>query len=226
MWLNIGLKEDRQSLVNFYAQKSRTCRTNKTKSPQKLIWRLSYTPLSADPRHGQVFDNYIPSYNYHVRASFAIIAAYSIIEEIQFGIRSSAKKSRFIKVNETATWNPTIYSDMEAPLSSVGLSCNRNFHWVERGDLTEVQKEIKPNFGQLIYKGHKIIRDLDMELIEAIHRCSYIRNFIVAHKFKSYTQYISPYDVFNVQSVARLLLLHKLNLWETSRSWRTDIKVK
>ncbi|NOW94760.1 hypothetical protein [Mucilaginibacter sp. SG564] len=184
----------------------------------------SFTPHSANPIYGQVFDNFNPSYHYHVIASYAIICAFSIIEEIGLEIRSSATKQRFIKEGASSVWNPVIYNETDDRLKEVGLSASYNFPWVERGAETEVQKDIKPKFGAPAYPGHPEIRDVNMELIEAIHRCSYIRNFIAAHKFKMLTQFISPYDVYNVQCVSRLLLVHKLGLWNNLLTWRDDIK--
>lgn len=184
----------------------------------------SFTPHSANPIYGQVFDNFNPSYHYHVIASYAVICAFSIIEEIGLEIRSSAAKQRFIKEGENSLWNPVIYNETDNRLKEIGLSASYNFHWVERGAETEVQKDIKPKFGVPVYPDHLEIRDVNVELIEAIHRCSYIRNFIAAHKFQALTQFISPYGVYNVQSVSRLLLIHKLGLWSNLLSWREDIK--
>lgn len=184
----------------------------------------SFTPHSANPIYGQVFDNFNPSYHYHVIASYAVICAFSIIEEIGLEIRSGAAKQRFIKEGEKSSWNPVIYNETDNRLKEIGLSASYNFHWVERGAETEVQRDVKPKFGLPVYPDHLEIRDVNVELIEAIHRCSYIRNFIAAHKFQALTQFISPYDVYNVQSVSRLLLIHKLGLWSKLLSWRDYIK--
>lgn len=184
----------------------------------------SFTPHSADPVRGQIFDNYINSYSYHVKASYAIISAFSIIEELGLEVRSSATNPRFN--NGKTGWNPQVYDNLDKRLIEVGLTASRTYQWIERGVETDVQKDIKPKFGTLIYPGNPVVRDVDIELAEAIHRCSYIRNFIAAHKFNKLTAFLSPYDVFNVQMVARLLLLHKLGSWNTMMSWRDEIKLK
>lgn len=110
--------------------------------------------------------------NYHVIASYAVICAFSIIEEIGLEIRSSAAKQRFIKEGENSLWNPIIYNETDNRLKEIGLSASYNFHWVERGAETEVQKDIKPKLGVPVYPDHLEIRDVNVELIEAIHRCS------------------------------------------------------
>jgi hypothetical protein len=185
----------------------------------------SFTPHSANPVYGQKFDNFDPSYRYHVVASYAVNCAFSIIEEIGLEIRTSSKKQRFIKNGLISSWNPVVYQETDDRLKGVGLAASFNFQWIERGDETDVQKDIKPKFGVPVFSDNTVIRDVNIELIEAIHRCSYIRNFISAHKFSELTQFISPYDVYNVQTVSRLLLIHKIGLWSTLLKWRQDIKI-
>jgi hypothetical protein len=184
----------------------------------------SFTPHSANPTYGQKFDNFDPSYRYHVIASYAVNCAFSIIEEIGLEIRTSSKKPRFIKNGEISFWNPVVYQETDDRLKEVGLTASFDFHWTERGNETDVQKDVKPKFGVPVFPGNSVIRDVYIELIEAIHRCSYIRNFISAHKFSELTQFISPYDVYNVQTVSRLLLIHKIGLWSMLLDWRQDIK--
>jgi hypothetical protein len=183
----------------------------------------SVSPHSVNPVYGKVFDNYDPSYHYHVIASYAVICAFSVLEEIGLEIRSSSKNPRFIKNDGEEIWNPVVYQETEKRLKEIGLSASYQFHWVERGEETEVQKHVKPKFGVRIYLNDPELRDTNMELIEAIHRCSYIRNFIASHKFKTQTQFISPYDVHNVQTVSRVLLINRLGLWPNLLNWRNDI---
>jgi hypothetical protein len=183
----------------------------------------SISPHSANPIYGKVFDNFDTSYHYHVIASYAVICAFSVIEEIGLEIRSSNQKPRFIKNEGDDVWNPLIYKTTDKKLKEIGLSASYNFQWVERGEETEVQKNVKPKFGTRVYPDQTEIRDVNIELIEAIHRCSYFRNYIASHKFKTLTQFLSPYDVHNVQTVSRILLLNSLGLWPNLLSWRDDI---
>ena len=61
----------------------------------------SFTPHSASPRHRQVFENYDAQYVYHTHAAFAIIAAFSAIEEIGMEVRASQENPRFIDGNRS-----------------------------------------------------------------------------------------------------------------------------
>lgn len=175
----------------------------------------SMTPHSAHPKYGQMFDHYKFNKSYHTSGAFAIIAAFSVIEELGLEIRSSSKNHRFID-NENGEWNPTVLNDVTERLKEIGITKKDTFDWIFRGNRTEIEKDLKPYFGhdsEWTKMGEEV-RDKTLTFPEAIHNASYLRNFIASHKFKELTQYISPYDIFNVQSLARNLILRKLGIWQ------------
>ena len=175
----------------------------------------SFTPHSADPNYGQVFENYDIQHQSHTRSAFAIISAFSVIEELGLEIRSGAKNPRFLDVDR-GEWNPKIHDNISKRLKEAGVNSDLTIDWVFRGNPTRIENEIKPIFGydsQWQVYGPEI-RDKTLTFPEAIHNASYLRNFIAAHKFNELTQYISPYDVFNIQGLARQLILRKYDLWE------------
>lgn len=176
----------------------------------------SFHPYSADPRYGQVFDNYYLKRDYHTKAAFAIITAFAVIEELGLEIRSSQKNPRFLN-KDTGEWNSEVLSDIQQRLNKNNISNEITYDWVYRGTPTRIEQTIKPYFGfdSEWTKYGEAVRDKTLTIPEAIHNASYLRNFIAAHKFTDLTQYISPYDVFNVQMLARKLILIKLGLWET-----------
>ncbi|MDE5416994.1 hypothetical protein L3049_03160 [Labilibaculum sp. DW002] len=176
----------------------------------------SCSPGSVNPRFGQIFDHYDVKHNYHTTAAFAITSAFSVIEELGLEIRSSSKNKRFTN-NETGEWNPKVLSNINKRLVDSGIATDVTFDWVYRGMPTCIEKEMKPFFGfdsQWVIYGEDV-RDKTLTLPEAIHNASYLRNFIAAHKFNELTQHISPYDIFNVQSLARQMILLKMGLWQS-----------
>lgn len=176
----------------------------------------SFNPHSADPRYGQIFDNYDIRREYHTKAAFAIISAFSVIEELGLEIRSSSKNPRFINT-EKGEWNPNVLENIQKRLEESNITNNQTFDWIYRGTPTLIEQGIKPYFGfdsEWIKYGDAI-RDKTLTIPEAIHNASYLRNFIAAHKFDELVKYISPYDIFNVQMLARKLILYKLGLWQT-----------
>lgn len=175
----------------------------------------SMTPHSANPKYGQVFEHYNMDKGYHTSGAFAITAAFSAVEELGLEVRSSGVKPRFLD-KEKGNWNPKVLNDIEKRLSKIGISKNDTFDWIFRGDKTEVENDFKPYFGydSEWTKMNKDVRDQTLSFPEAIHNLSYLRNFIASHKFNKLTQFISPYDIFNAQSLARNLILRKLGLWK------------
>lgn len=169
----------------------------------------SFTPHSASPRYGQIFENYDSQYVYHTQAAFAFIAAFSAVEEIGMDIRASREKLRFID----GKWNPVVFADIENRLAKIGISPTDTITWVRRGAPTKVEKSIKYVFGRPTEANDEdTVRDVYLSFPEAIQYAAELRNFIAAHKFNELTQYLSPYDVYNIQNLVRLLLLGKLSL--------------
>ena len=174
----------------------------------------SFAPHSANPKYGQVFNNYNVQHQNHTRYAFAIISAFSVIEELELEIRSSSKKHRFTN-NDEGIWNEEVYEDIVKRLEQVGIANDSTFDWIYRGTPTRIENDIKPLFG---YDSKwtdygEDIRDKTLTFPQAIHNASYLRNFIAAHKFNELTQFVSPYDVFNIQCLARQLILNKIGFW-------------
>ena len=184
-------------------------------------WRLSrdldsFTPHSAAPIHGQVFPTHYPDERYHVDAAYAIIAGYSAIEELGLEVRSSREKPRFLK-DQKDQWNPVVLRDISERLGEVGIDAAEEIEWVIRGAPRRIERELQPILGyDSSWSNSSEVRDGILKVVDAIHYSSFIRNFVAAHKFGELVGELGPYDVFNVQSVARRLLLGCLGIWKTS----------
>lgn len=176
----------------------------------------SFRPHSIDPRYGQYFEHYDIKRQFHTKAAIAIISAFSVIEELGLEVRSSAKKPRFLDV-KSGEWNPIVLDNINRRLSEANIEATETFDWVYRGDETRIEQEIKPFFGydSEWTKYGTEVRDKTLTYPEAIHNSSYLRNYISAHKFNELTQYFSPYDVYNVQALARKVILLKYGFWKT-----------
>ncbi|MEW5597008.1 hypothetical protein ABGT24_26670 [Peribacillus frigoritolerans] len=171
----------------------------------------SFTPHSASPIHGQVFSVEDREYSYHVSAAYAFLSAYSIIEELGLDIRSSQEKPRFTKSKE---WNPVVKEDIIKRLSGIGVNEFETINWLIRGTPSELYTSIKPKLGiNSKWSDGEIVNDQEMKIYDAIHYCSYIRNYFIGHKFDEVISYINPYDIYNVQMLVRRLILGKLDLW-------------
>lgn len=170
----------------------------------------SFTPHSASPIHGQVFSIADRGYSYHVKAAYAFVSAYSIIEELGLDIRSSSKSPRFLKDGE---WNSEVKNDILRRLNEIGISEDDTLVWIIRGTPSELYKSIKPKLGiNTEWTDGIVVNDQEMKIYDAIHYCSYIRNFFLAHSFNEVVCYINPYDIHNVQRLVRMLIMSRIDL--------------
>lgn len=177
------------------------------------VARESITWWSTHPRHGQVFEKSSEHHADQVNTSVAINLAFSAIEELQLQVKSDAKSKRWLD-NVTAEWNPLVLEDIKNRLAEAGVNPEHKVSWILRGDESISEASIRPTLGTPApYSDSQVVRDLELTLPEALHFCSYIRNFMTAHKLREVSAYLGPYEVHNVQSVARLLILSKCGVW-------------
>mgnify|MGYP003675741700 CR=1 FL=1 len=168
------------------------------------------TPWSTHPRHQQVFEKSSSKFADHVQTSIAINLAFSAIEELKLQVNSSSKKPRWLS-NTEHTWNPVVLENLVARLKEAGIDPERKINWVVRGSEPGLQIEPKRELASYADAEGKI-RDTQFSVPDAIHACSYLRNYMTAHAFGSESPLVGPYEVFNVQHVVRFLILSLLSL--------------
>lgn len=172
----------------------------------------SFTLHSGSPANRQVFANRYDEAEHLVAASFAIVAAFSVVEELGLEPRSSNKNPRFF--GSPPRWNPVVLSDLNRRLEDAGVPGDTEIIWLRRGSPTRIEREMKPKFGKRCsWNWRDGVRDRALRIADAIHYVSWQRNYVAAHKFRALATAMSPYDVHNAQLVARRLLLGRLGLW-------------
>lgn len=153
-----------------------------------------------------------------MRMAYAIIVAYSVIEELGLEIRASQKKP---SVNINGQWNQEVLEDLLARLKKSNINIKRDVLWMNRGDETEIEKtrpiKIKKlaNYsGPSEYDKYFIeIKDAEVYIPEAIHYISYLRSKIASHSVEKKIFQLSVFDVANAQHLARRLLLESIHFW-------------
>ena len=179
----------------------------------------SVTPNSMHPSEGQIFEKHTENFSSHVGTSVAINLAYSAIQELGLDIKSSNQKPRW-RDKSTFDWNPEVLEDIKKRLEKSGVSCDKTIDWIVRGDASEV--EVHPvRDAPTSFYNEETIRDRKLLLPDAINSCEYLRNYLTAHAFSKSTARLGPYEVFNTQNVARLLILSKCGLFNV---WTWDLK--
>ncbi|MGC8691159.1 MAG: hypothetical protein ACP5SP_06955 [Caldisericum sp.] len=172
----------------------------------------SITPIELDPSHS-LYYKLSPFPSDYVKFAYAIIAFYSVIEELGLEIRASEKKPSFIN----GKWNPVIKKDLEARLKKDGINTQELFSWILRSTPTNIERHLLKS-GKLkpVKKSswaRSSVRDSKIKLVDAILLVSNLRSSISSHKFSKLVESLSIYDVSNANYLVRRLLIEKLGFW-------------
>jgi hypothetical protein len=145
----------------------------------------------------------------HVAFSYAITAAYSALEDIGLELRASRDKPSRIN----GKWNPIVRDDLNNRLIKAGLNFGEPFLWTVRGPIRKIERRREIRF---LYKAPwamGLVKDCEVELADAIAYADWLRDRVASHSVKDLTRILTPYDVINVQHLARRLLLESLGFW-------------
>jgi hypothetical protein len=166
--------------------------------------------IALDPSHGEnVPKSALPED--HVRMAFAIVTAWSCVEEMGFEIRAGKDKPSKLP---DGSWNPAVRKDLESRLQKGHINLNERIDWNLRGARTRIEKKRMPIIIQKAPWARYQVRDGEMEVIDAIHYVSFLRSWVAAHKCdKRLVRVLSVYDTANAQFVARRLFLEKIGFW-------------
>jgi hypothetical protein len=172
----------------------------------------SINPTDLDPSHSPYY-KLSPFPSDYLKFAYAIIAFYSVIEELGLEIRASEKNPSFIN----GEWNPTVREDLEERLKKGGINTRELFSWSLRSTPTNIERHLLKS-GKLkpIKKSswaRSSVRDSEIELVDAILLVSNLRSKISSHKFRKSVEFLSIYDVSNANYLARRLLRERLGFW-------------
>jgi len=150
--------------------------------------------------------------DHHTRCASAVVIAYSVIEEISLEVRASSKRPSFIR----GKWNPHVRQELDERLIGAGIDLSDPVPWTLRDTPTRIER-LKPPKALIKaeWSGGRV-RDVEMEIQDAIAYASWLRSKVSAHRLHEISSALSYYDVSNVQHLARRLLLEKLGFWGKS----------
>ncbi|MDZ7741661.1 MAG: hypothetical protein U5Q03_07905 [Bacteroidota bacterium] len=146
----------------------------------------------------------------HVRFATSINLAYSAIEDLQLQIKAGANNPS--KIN--GVWNSKVKEDLGSRLLNSGININEQFLWSVRGTLRKIDKVRPPISVSKPYRSSKTVRDVEVNIIDALNDASWLRSKVSAHGASHLTPSLSPYDVANVQHLTRRLILESLGYWK------------
>jgi hypothetical protein len=172
----------------------------------------SITPIELDPSHS-LYYKLSPFPSDYVKYAYAIIAFYSVVEELGLEIRATNKNPSFIN----GKWNPSIRKDLEERLKKGGINTKELFGWNLRSTPTKIERNLRENGKLKPVKrsswARSSVRDSEIELVDAILLVSNLRSKISSHKFSKFVESLSIYDVSNANYLSRRLLLERLRFW-------------
>ena len=145
----------------------------------------------------------------HIMFSHAIISAYSVVEELN--LKVGASQGRPSRIN--GQWNPAVKADLEKRLKASGVDVSEPILWMMRGPRRKIESKRTLPPGDMAPWSARIVRDSEIPIIDAVAYAEWLRSCVASHGAKDLTSVLSPYDVANVQHVARRLLLESLGFW-------------
>jgi len=169
----------------------------------------SVLPIETHPDH---FPFHMPVSRFpsdHIMFSYAITSAFSVIEELGFSVNASSSKPSVVK----GAWNPIVKQDLEDRLRGGRIDLAEGFLWIVRGSKRRIESKRPLPSGKRPSWATNATRDVIIPLIDAIAYASWLRSKVSAHTVKDTTVSLSPYDVVNVQDLARRLLLETTGFW-------------
>ena len=110
-------------------------------------------------------------------------------------------------------WNPIVKSDLENRLNNSGVDLSERLLWLVRGKPNRIEVKRTPELKSKMRWSTGKVRDAEIEVIDAILYASWLRSKVSSHKTNKLTYSLSPYDVENIQHLARRLLLEALGYW-------------
>lgn len=167
------------------------------------------------PRRFQVLSDPI----YHVYLANAVTLAYSAIEELGLEIRANAKKPSKMP---DGTWNPDVKADLKKRLQKSGIDPSTTHIWTLRGPKTRIEKMRPPPSAGKPNWSRGRVRDVNVQLIDALALASWLRSSTATHKFTKTTRSLTVYDAHNVQSLARHLIMDKFGFLPAVR-WPDEL---
>jgi hypothetical protein len=155
-------------------------------------------PMDLDPVN-YPYQSRSETHRDQVRFAYAIIAAYAVVEQLKL---IPAAES-FDKGN----WRPEKRAALEAKLRSANVDLAELVVWHIRGGKTRLEISRPPKIVKMCPWSHWLIRDGEVEIVDAIADLRALRSHVAAHDIKNQAKNLSVHDVVNAQTVARILIL-------------------
>jgi hypothetical protein len=145
----------------------------------------------------------------HVHNANAITSAYSAIEELRLEIVVPQGQSSRMP---DGSWNAKVRADLEGRLRAAHINLSDTHIWTLRGPPTRIERRRLPKGIGKPKWSRGSVRDIKLPIIDAIAMASWLRSKVSTHRFSNEAKSLTAYDAYNVQSLARRLILERFRL--------------
>lgn len=143
----------------------------------------------------------------HVYFSAAITTAYAAIEELDLTVRAIAVSPNNVRAkNDDGSWVPRVLDDLQSRLRRAHVEDGECVYWHRRGSLRRHEKVKQVATHSRAPSARGLIRDAYVSIPDALDHARWLRNKVTGHRIDSRARSLTPYDVANVQGLARTLI--------------------
>lgn len=145
----------------------------------------------------------------HARFAYAIVTAYAVLEQLGLEVRASNQRPSMIN----GQWNPVVRADLEERLRRQNVDLTNTAIWCVRGARSRIEADRPPRRVRRAPWAYRQVRDVEVELVDAINDLSWLRSRVSAHRLRDVVEILSVHDVSNAQYLAGRVLLSSLGYW-------------
>jgi hypothetical protein len=148
----------------------------------------------------------------HVHLANVISLAYSAIEQLNLGVKTSQEK---LSKMPDGSWNPSVRRDLQERLQFRKIDIIEPQLWILRGPPTPIERKKSPPPSKTRSRWRNPeVRDRELDLLDCMSLAGWFRNNLGFHRLSSdLAPHLTIYDTFNVQHVARRLIMASAGLW-------------
>lgn len=144
-----------------------------------------------------------------VRFAYAIIAAYAVLEQLKLTPEAQSFAD--------GSWVPEKKLKLETKLMRAGVDLKDHALWHLRGGKTRLEIQRPPKIVKMCPWSRHMIRDCEVEIVDAIADIRSLRSQVAAHDIKNQARCLSVHDVANAQYLARRMILSVIGFDKLSK---------
>jgi hypothetical protein len=171
------------------------------------VHHIDLDPVQSPQRFTSSSDPYV-----HVHLANAISLAYAAIEQLDLGVKASRENPSKMP---DGSWNVAVRKNLEQRLFDRKIEITEPQVWTLRGPPTPIELKKSPPAARSPSRWRNPdVRDRELDLLDCINLGGWFRNNLGFHGLShEIAPHMTIYDAFNVQHVARRLIMASAGLW-------------